>query len=174
MKWLVSLFTILMSLNSFSTELLEITALNNKITLLAPKEFRPMPEKLLSMKYHASRRPTEVFSDATGGVSLAFNHTQNKMDPSQIASAQKSISQAFHNLYPSATWIRDGVVSQNGSEFMVLELVTPAMDTQIHNIIYGTSVDGRFLLIAFNTTVQQAEEWLPIGKKVMESITLTK
>jgi len=121
-------------------------------------------------KYPASRRPTEVLSDKTGGVTLAFNHTANVMKPSQIKAAHVVMSKMFHNMYPSATWIRDEVIVQNGNTFMVLELITPAIDTQIHNIMYGTSVDGRFLLAAFNTTIEQSEVWLPIGKKMMSSL----
>jgi hypothetical protein len=55
---------------------------------------------------------------------------------------------------------------------MVLELITPAMDTEIHNIMYGTSVDGRFLLAAFNTTIEQSGLWLPVGKNIMSSLSV--
>ena len=75
-------------------------------------------------------------------------------------------------MYPSATWLRDEVIVQNGKTFMVMELITPAIDTKIHNIMYGTSVDGRFLLAAFNTTTEQADEWLPIGKRIMTSLSI--
>ncbi len=153
-------------------ELIKRTALNGKVTLTTPKSFGPMPKELLELKYPASRRPTEVLSDSTGGVSLAFNHTQNRMTPAQIKQAHVSMSKMFHNMYPSATWIRDETFEKNGRTFMVLELITPAMDTKIHNIIYGTSVDNRFLLVAFNTTVQQSERWLPVGKKIMASLSI--
>ena len=153
-------------------EMIRRTALNGKVTLTTPKSFAPMPQEILELKYPASRRPTEVLSDSTGGVSLAFNHTQDRMTPSQIKEAHVSISKMFHNMYPSAKWIRDDTFEQNGRTFMVLELITPAMDTKIHNIIYGTSVDNRFLLIAFNTTVQKSKKWLPIGKKIMASISI--
>ena len=57
---------------------------------------------------------------------------------------------------------------------MILELITPAIDTQIHNVMYGTSVNGRFLLVTFDTTVEQSKEWLPIGKQIMSSLTIAK
>ncbi len=78
----------------------------------------------------------------------------------------------FKNRYPSATWFRDEVSTLNGQEFIIMELITPAIDTQIHNIIYGTSIDNRLLFVAFNTTVEQSEQWLPIGKQIMASIQL--
>jgi hypothetical protein len=162
----------LISLNAFSEELVEVKALSGKVSILAPKGFRSMPIDMLEVKYPASRRPTEVLSDKTGGVTLAFNHTENAMQPSQVEEAHISISKMFHNMYPSASWIRDEVIEQNGNTFMVMELITPALDTKIHNIMYGTSVDGRFLLAAFNTTIEQAGEWLPVGKQIMSSLSV--
>jgi hypothetical protein len=160
------------SVNAFSQELVNLEVLSGKVSILAPKEFGPMPKDVVEIKYPSSRRPTEVLSDKTGGVSLAFNHTNNPMQPSQVREAQVAMSQMFHTLYPSAKWVRDEVIEQNGAVFMVMELITPAVDTEIHNIMYGTSVDGRFLLASFNTTVEKADEWLPIGKKIMNSMSV--
>ena len=173
-KILVGLSFVLFSLTSFAEELIEVRLLSDKVTILAPKGFGAMPANLLEIKYPLSSRPTEVLSDSTGGVTLAFNHTENTMQASQVGEAHVAMSHVFHNMYPSATWFRDEIIEQNGRTFMVMELITPAMDTKIHNIMYGTSVDGRLLLAAFNTTIEQSEKWLPIGKKIMSSLTVTE
>ncbi|QDO99889.1 hypothetical protein [Thalassotalea sp. PS06] len=173
-KLLLALGVAFFCASSIASEFTEIFALNGKVSIQAPKEFGPMPANILEIKYPASTRPTEVLSDATGEVTLAFNHTNNAMSPAQVERAHASISKMFHNMYASATWLRDEVIEQNGQKFMVMELITPAADTQIHNIMYGTSVDGRFLLAAFNTTEEQSEKWLPIGKKIMESLAISK
>jgi len=172
MRILFLLVFVFISTHSFGENLAKINALQGKVSILAPTGFGPMSQNLLEMKYPSGGRPSDVLSDSTGGVTLAFNHTNNPMTPSQVKEAHGSISGMFHNTYPSAKWLRDEIVEQNGSVFMVLELITPAMDTEIHNIIYGTSVDGRFLMAAFNTTIQQSKEWLPIGKKIMSSLSV--
>ena len=172
MKLLYVFMLFIITGNSQAEELKKIEALGGKVSILAPQNFGKMPSDILEIKYPASRRPSEVLSDKTGGVTLAFNHTNNAMQPSQIKDAHKSISKMFHSMYPSATWLRDEVIVQNGKTFMVMELITPAIDTKIHNIMYGTSVDGRFLLAAFNTTTEQADEWLPIGKRIMTSLSI--
>ena len=174
MKYICLFVLLTLATFSFAEGLVKIEALNGKVVILAPKNFGPMPKNIVDVKYPSSRKPTEVLSDKTGGVTLAFNHTNSAMKPTQVREAHLSISKMFHNMYPSAKWIRDEVMEQNGSTFMVMELVTPAMDTQIHNIMYGTSVDGRFLLAAFNTTVEQSKEWLPVGKKIMTSLTISE
>ncbi|WP_020588772.1 hypothetical protein [Desulfobacter curvatus] len=166
----VSLLFYYTSGSAFAIELMKSSALNGKVTFEAPKELSPMSKEMLELKYPSSRRPTEVLSDSTGGVSLAFNHLKSAATNEQVIEVHKNMSKAFHNMYPSASWFRDEVITKNGKNIMVLELITPAMNTKIHNIMYGLSVDDRLLLVAFNTTVEQSEKWLSIGKKIMSSI----
>jgi hypothetical protein len=78
----------------------------------------------------------------------------------------------FKKLHPSAEWFRSEVAKINGREFLVLELRTPAIDTEVRNIILGTSVDERLLMISFNVTKELEKEWLPAGRKIVESIKI--
>lgn len=175
MRYVIILLIVsLISVSTHADELVSRTVLNGKVTLLTPKSFGPMRKELLEMKYPMSRRPSEVLADSTGGVTLAFNHTKTPMTQEQVVEAHQGISKMFHNMYPSAKWIRDETFKKDGINYLVLELITPAIDTKIHNIIYGTSVDNRFLLIAFNTTIEQSKEWLFVGKQIMSSIEIIK
>ena len=144
MKFLSIFIGIMICQISFAQDFVEINVLNDKVSILAPQDFLPMSAELIELKYPATSRPTKVLSDETGGVSLAFNHTNTPMRPDQVNEAFNAISSMFRNIFPTAKWIREEVIEQNGTQFMVLELITPAVDTDIHNIIYGTSVDGRF------------------------------
>ena len=162
----------LLCCSAYAEEFITRSALQGKVSLSTPKRFSPMAKEVIELKYPSSRRPTEVLSNPKGSVTLAFNHTNDVMAPNQVQEAHESISKMFHNLYPSATWIRDETIVKDGHNFIVLELITPALDTKIHNIMYGTSVDNRFLLVAFNSTVVESKKWIPIGKKIMESLSL--
>ncbi|TVT57691.1 MAG: hypothetical protein FHK80_08075 [Azoarcus sp. PHD] len=170
MRLLALFFALWCSSLSFAAGLVHRDALNGRVSVLAPENFGPMPTKLLELKYPSSRRPTEVLSDDTGRVTLAFNHTNNALQPHELKEAHVVLSQSFHNLYPSAEWIRDEVIEQNGSVFIVFEMITPAIDTKIHNIMYATSVSGRMLMVAFNTTTDYSKTWLPTGKAIMSSL----
>ncbi|MDO6762931.1 hypothetical protein [Agarivorans sp. 1_MG-2023] len=176
MKYIVKtsmvLIGVICSVMVQANDLVPIKMLDGKVTISTPEDFTPMPQELVEIKYPSSRRPTDVLTDETTQVTLAFNHTNNKMSKKELIKAHKGMSKMFHNLYPSAEWMRDEVIKQNGHPFIVFELVTPALDTQIHNIIYATSVDERFLLMSFNATVEKAPDWLARGEKMMESIII--
>ena len=146
------------------------TALGGRVSLLVPETFGPMSEAVLKLKYPAERRPTEVLSNEQGSVNLAFNHTQNPLQPEQVAEVYPTVAELFRNLYPSARWNRSEVVSRGGRDFIVLDLWTPAVDTEIRNIIVGTSVQDRLLLVSFNVTEELEAEWGGVGERMIASV----
>ena len=144
--------------------------LNNKVELKIPKDFVIMPEELMKLKYPSERRPTLVYSNETGGINVALNLTQNKASSKLIPSYKDNFVQTFKNLYPSAEWKDSGVMTINGKEVGYLELVTPAIDTEIYNLVFFTDLDGKLLLCTFNCTKKSINEWTPIAKEIMNSL----
>lgn len=60
----------------------------------------------------------------------------------------------------------------NGVKFVLYEFVSPAVDTNIYNHMAVSSVDGRLFIVTFNCVVRLRDEWEPIGKKIIQSITV--
>ena len=170
MKQIVIFILLLVSSIAFAENLVENEVLQGRVKIKLPSTFELMEQGMLEFKYPESNRPTEVYTNPEGSVNIALNYTNNPLHENQIEEFHAVLSQMFHNLYPSATWHRDGVEEINGNKFVVLELVTPAIDTEIHNIISGTSVENRLLLVSFNTTKELSGQWLETGKAIIYSI----
>lgn len=152
-------------------ELRERVALNGRVTLLAPGNFTPLPENLLKSKYPSEWRPSEVLSNESGSVNLAFNHASGEI-PDDVDVLREGLSEPFHKIYAEAEWLRDEVVEVNGRKFVQFEMITRSLDGDIHNILYMTPLDGRLLLISFNTTMDEAPRWLEIGRRMLQSIKI--
>lgn len=144
--------------------------LDGRLSIDLPSGFTAMPESMKRIKYPGKRRPAEVYSTSDGAVSFAFNYTQTEITEAEIEDAHRALSGSFRHAYPDAEWYRSGVYEQSGLPVFVLELTTPARDTRIHNLMIGMPLDGRLLLIAFNTTVEQRDRWLEAGHAAMQSI----
>jgi hypothetical protein len=161
---------IFVSWNSPIIDLEKRTILNNKVEVLIPKEFQIMSEEMMKTKYPSERRPTLVYSDKTGGINVAFNHTLNKATQQQIEPYKESLFSTFKDLYPSADWKGSGVREINGKKVGYLELVTPAIDTKIYNLIFFTDLDGRLLLCTFNCVETKQQEWAGAAQQIMNSL----
>ncbi|MFY7729462.1 MAG: hypothetical protein ACOVRN_08100 [Flavobacterium sp.] len=51
-----------------------------------------------------------------------------------------------------------------------IELVTPALDTDIYNLMFFTDLNGKLLICTFNCTKKDMEEWTPVAKEIMNSL----
>ncbi len=144
--------------------------LDGKLEVQVPRSFAPMEEEMLRIKYPSERRPTTVLTNPRGSVNVALNHTDTLLPMQQLADAHTAMDRMFRNLYPSAHWYRSGVTAINGREFFVLDFRGPAMDTEVRNILVGTSLEGRILMITFNCTAELEDEWAPVGRRIIDSI----
>jgi hypothetical protein len=146
------------------------TVLDGKVRLLMPTDFAPMSAEMLKFKYPRDRPPTFVLTNDSASVNIAFNHTSSRARTAELPKVHDYFRKTDPVLMPAVEWIRDEIVSINGRDFIIREFRSHAVDTDVHNIMAITSLDGRILIIGFNTVVELEEEWLPAGKKIIESI----
>ncbi len=169
----LTILTIVLTTGFTTTIDLETKSLlNGKVELKVPKDFNIMSEELMKLKYPSERRPTLVFSNESGGINVALNLIQNQANQKMIPAYKDNFVQTFKNIYPSAEWIDSGVKTINGKEVGFLELVTPAIDTEIYNLMFFTDLDGKLLLCTFNCTKKSIDEWTPIAKEIMNSLKI--
>ena len=146
--------------------------LDNKIEMLLPEGFEPMERELVEQKYPGPKAPTLVYSDDRGTVNIAVNHTKDRVSAVQLPFAHIFFVAVFKSQFPSAKWFRNELTTINGREFFIFDVRTPARDTDVRNIIAGTSLDGRLLIVSFNVTKEREADWLPTGNKIIDSIQI--
>jgi hypothetical protein len=157
---------------TLTTKLETKSLLDNKVELKIPKDFEIMSEEMMKLKYPSERRPALVYTNESGGINVALNLTQNDANQDIISAYKDNFVQSFKNLYPSAEWKDSGVNEINGRKVGYLELVTPAIDTEIYNLIFFTDLDGKLLLCTFNCTKKDITEWTSIAKEIMNSLKI--
>jgi len=162
----------LLSWTTLSVDMEKRNILNDKVDILIPKVFQIMSEASMKIKYPSERRPALVYTDESGGINLAFNHTQNKASQEQIEPLKVALVSTFKNLYSSAEWKDSGIKEINGRKVGYMELVTPAVDTKIYNLIFFTDMDGRLLLCTFNCVEKKQVEWTEAAHQIMNSLVV--
>jgi len=144
--------------------------LDDRIELKIPSEFEIMSDELLAIKYPSANRPTLVYSNETGGINVAFNHTPNQANQEAIAPIEENLFEVFKTNFPTAEWKDHGIKEINGRQVGYLEMITPAIDTDIYNLLFFTDVDGRLLICTFNCTIHRAELWEEPAHEIMQSL----
>lgn len=146
--------------------------LEDQLSMLIPEEFDIMAEEIAQIKYPSERRPPIIYTNEASSINVVLNYLEDEIKNKQIEEFHTSVEGMFQNLYPSAEWLSAEVIQNDaGKNIGVLELVTPTIDGEVYNLIHFMELDGRVLMVSFNCTDQEMEDWKPIGKEIMNSIT---
>lgn len=152
--------------------LTERSAYDGAVTISVPQSFTVMSDEMLRVKYPDAAPPEVVYTDASGSVNLAMSLPTQEMAPDQLAEAHRALDAALRGAYPSATWYRSEVFERDGRRFFVLDLMTPAVDSEVRNVILGTAFRGRLLVVTFNVARDLAPAWIETGHKMLASLRI--
>jgi hypothetical protein len=153
-------------------ELAKRSILDDKVEILLPTDFEIMSEEMMQWKYPSEQRPTLVYTDETGGVNVAFNHTTSTVEEAEFESLKNYLVSTMKNKYPTAKWKGTGIQTIHGRKVGYLELITPAIDTDIYNLLFFTTLDGRLLICTFNCVARKQKVWLEPAQEIMHSLTI--
>lgn len=146
--------------------------LDGQLELLMPKGWRPMKDYLVKIKYPGSRPPTEVYSENSGALSLAFNLTESSANTATLPQYQQSLQLSMEKAFPNADWQETGHRKINGHQVYFFKVVTEMYDDRIYNQLFFTDFKGKLLICTFNCVENKAQTWKPIADSIMNSLRL--
>lgn len=146
------------------------TLMDGKLSLLLPTNFAPLSAERLARKYPRQQPPQLAYSNPETTVNVAVAHTPHPVPPEQLAAAYSHPERGVKSSVPTAKWYQSRMTTINGRAFFLMEFQSPAADVAVRNIMVGTSLDGRLLIVSFNTTEPLEKEWMPVGRKIIQSI----
>jgi hypothetical protein len=150
----------------------KLSLLKGKLSVDLPKGFGLMSKEMLAAKYPANNRPTLVYTNDNGTVNFAFNHTANKLPKNRLKDYLPAFVKQFGSIYPNIEWFDKKVKKIDNRDFIVLEFITPAIDSKIYNLMHITVLEGRMLMCTFNCTESQKNEWETKAKESLKSIVI--
>jgi hypothetical protein len=168
---LLSVFVLIFTASAMAeaVKVERIDVLEKRVSLNMPTTFSEMSKDVMKVKYPANNRPTQVYTNPETTVNFAFNYTVNKIADNQLDAFSQQMKSMLANFSPKIS-----KVEVNGQKAVLFDFVTPAADTEIHNLMLAMSVNGRLLLTTFNTTKEQAPQWLEVGRESLLSVKVNK
>jgi len=148
------------------------SVLDGKVSLLLPSNFVPMSQDLLARKYPTADRPALVYTNPQTTINVAFSHTPYPVSFENLPKAYEQISGGFRGQFPTGKWFASGMRKIGGRQCFLIDMRVPAADTDIRNLIVGTSLDDRLMLVSFNVTAGLETQWLETGNKIIDSIVV--
>lgn len=143
--------------------------LDNKIELMVPADFKPMPEEMLNTKYH-NQRPALVLTDADAEVNIIINPIPQPIKPEQISAFKDFQMNSLKKSRPDAKWLDNGVKRVNGKSIGYFKFISNAIDQTVFNYYFFTDMDGKVLLFSFNCTEKLLPKWQETADAIVSSL----
>jgi len=144
--------------------------MDGKISFRMPKLFSIMPAQLASLKYPSERRPNIIYTDESSTINFAFNKTSHSLPDEGVAEFQENMIDVLEQAQPAAQWFDTDVIKINDKTVGFIEVMTPAIDGEIFNLMFFISIDGQALIGTFNCTEEDTETWRPIARAMMKTM----
>ncbi|KAB0443600.1 hypothetical protein D0439_07960 [Lysinibacillus fusiformis] len=169
----VDIYQHVITIDDEEVQVMEQSLLDGKMKIRMPKLFSIMSAELASLKYPSERRPNLIFTDTSSSINLAFNLTPHRLNEEGVAGFQENMIDILEQAQPSADWLDTEVLTIDAKTVGFLEVITPAIDGEIFNLMFFASVEGRALIGTFNCMEDDLDTWRPIARAMMESLQFT-
>ncbi|WP_042208029.1 hypothetical protein [Paenibacillus durus] len=143
---------------------------DGRVRMTMPKTFRLMTQREAALKYPSERRPPLIYTNDDLSVNLALNHTGNVLDEADVEEFKDALAQITRSTQPIREWIGDGIRQTEEKTFGYLEFMTPALNTNIYNLLIFISLDKRALICTFNCTEWERKAWRPVALGMLDSL----
>lgn len=156
------------------------TRVNDKITILIPKDWRPMDNLDFSQRYPSVRAPLAAYSDIDRQTDFSVNISATQWPDEDVAIAKQFFKASLMNTFDRVDIISEGVHNIGGKEFIYFEFESRIngnrqQQGQQESILKYTYIQyciqpGKAIVFSFNCPRRMKEEWQPIAHQMMKGI----
>lgn len=149
-----------------------VNVANTDITFEAPEDFKPLSKELIAAKWPADQAPAYAVGTGTGSTTIAYDLKPHHIPQEALPDVQKSFTQLFERIIPGLKWKKNEIIEHSGQKWLLMEMISNASDTDIHNIMLVTGYEGKMLVFNFNSTKEDFPKYETALRKSINSVTL--
>lgn len=143
---------------------------DGRVELLIPEQFNVLDDEIINRKYPIDQIPDMVYANDSGTINIAFKHHAYPMTQKKLRRFHKSYVESFITMNTASTFIGDSIYTVNGEQIGALEVLTPAIDTDIYNFIFYTDIEGELLICTFNCMIEEMPTWQDATQTILKSL----
>ncbi|TWT86171.1 hypothetical protein Mal64_39110 [Pseudobythopirellula maris] len=142
------------------------------VTFEPPAGFKPVPKRIRDLKWPSNRAPRYVVGNEAATTTVAYDLKPHVIPQSGLREAQAQFTQLFGGVIPSLVWKKNEIVEHSGRKWVLMEMTSSAVDTDIYNIMLVTGYKNQMLLFNFNSTKEDFPKYEKLLRASLYSITI--
>lgn len=143
---------------------------DGKMSVIIPETFELMPEETAAVKYPSAERPDFIYTNEETTVNFSLAHKDGKAANEDIPGVKDMIQEFVAKMHPASAVIDSEVIEVSGKNIAYFDFVAPAIDTEVYNMMFVFSLEGRLAIGSFNCPIDDMEDWKPVFVQMMQSI----
>ena len=168
-----SIAAVLLFLLALTARAGDVVTPDSAVTITVPDDFTSLSADEIKQKWPTSASPPSyVVGNRSRSTSIAYDLKANPLKPEDLPKAMKAFEAVFNRIIPGISWKRRELTEIAGREWVMLELTSSAVDTDVYNIMLITSFRGRMLALNFNSTKQDFAQMESVLRRSVASVKL--
>jgi hypothetical protein len=151
-----------------------IKVADKDVTFEAPEGFKPLSKELIAAKWPTNRAPAYAVGTPSGSTTVAYDIKPHSVPQEELPDVQKSFTELFERIIPGIEWKKNEIIEHSGQKWLLMEITSNAVDTNIYNILLITGFEGKMLAFNFNSTKEDFPRYEAQLRKSLRSVTLPK
>jgi hypothetical protein len=158
---------------AFTAQAGDVATPDAVVTLTVPDDFTALSREEIQRKWPTSASaPSFAVGNKSRSTSIAYDLKPNPLRQEELGQALQAFEGVFTRIVPGIDWKRREIIEMAGRQWVMLELTSSAVDTDIYNIMLITAYRGRMLAMNFNSTKQDFEAMEPALRRSVASLRL--
>ncbi len=137
----------------------EREVLQGKMWMWMPDGFGPLSKELARLKYPNENRPDVIYTNAETTVNITFSHKRETLKEGQEEEIRGYMKEIVEKVQPASEMLEVGTVEAEKGRLAWFDFVTPAIDTDIYNLMFFSALKGRLLIGSCNCLEEDYEDW---------------
>lgn len=156
------------------------TKITDTMSVLLPREFRPMDGVDFLQRYPSVRKPIAGFTDVDRQIDFSVNTSASQWRVTDTEIAHKFFKSSLYNLFDNVDMIEEGIHEVHGKDFIFFEFESRVKGDKRDNatsdpVLNYTYIQfllepNRTLVFTFTCPRRKRMDWQETAHKIMTSI----
>ena len=156
------------------------TSVTKEISMLIPRDFRPMDDLDLTQRFPSVRRPLAGYTNDMRNVDISINISATQWPDTDTQIAARFFKSSLMNMFDGVEMLSEGIRTVHGKQFIYyefesrirgdksnLEFRDPVLNYTYIQYLLGSE---KTLVFTFTCPKRMREEWQESAQKIMKSV----
>ena len=145
---------------------------NTGVSFSPPPDFKVVPKAIADLKWPTERAPRFAVGNERATTTVAYDLKPHQIPQERLPDVQRSFTTLMERAVPGLEWKRNELIELSGQTWLLMEMTSKAIDTDIHNIMLVTGYQDQMLVFNFNSTKADFPKYEAALRTSLESIRL--